>query len=349
MLLKVGELARHTGLTVRTLHHYDAIGLLAPSARSPAGYRLYGAADIGRLHAIQALRQLGLPLAEIGGLLGAESGSPAAIIARQIASLDQQIAQATALRERLGLIEQRLSDGHQPDMKEWLAALAQMSAYGRYFSSDEIRSLMANWPTVADQWPPLFADVAALMARGVPAGALEVQPLASRWMNLMGQWMDGSLDLITRWGEMYRREPGVRRADGPPAELIDYIGEAIGLRMAALLRHLDDDDLARLGKPPEEEWRRLSGELAALKARGVPAGDEAARAIALDWVRLFDAFTGHDPALAERLMRAMAAEPVLQAASVVGPEVRGYLLQAIAVLRQGSSEPRAQPLDPDVA
>jgi len=349
VLLKVGELARHTGLTVRTLHHYDAIGLLAPSARSPAGYRLYGAADIGRLHAIQALRQLGLPLAEIGGLLGAESGSPAAIIARQIASLDQQIAQATALRERLGLIEQRLSDGHQPDMKEWLAALAQMSAYGRYFSSDEIRSLMANWPTVADQWPPLFADVAALMARGVPAGALEVQPLASRWMNLMGQWMDGSLDLITRWGEMYRREPGVRRADGPPAELIDYIGEAIGLRMAALLRHLDDDDLARLGKPPEEEWRRLSGELAALKARGVPAGDEAARAIALDWVRLFDAFTGHDPALAERLMRAMAAEPVLQAASVVGPEVRGYLLQAIAVLRQGSSEPRAQPLDPDVA
>jgi len=341
VLLKVGELARHTGLTVRTLHHYDAIGLLAPSARSPAGYRLYGAADIGRLHAIQALRQLGLPLAEIGGLLGAESGSPAAIIARQIASLDQQIAQATALRERLGLIEQRLSEGHQPDMKEWLAALAQMSAYGRYFSSDEIRSLMANWPTVADQWPPLFADVAALMARGVPAGALEVQPLASRWMNLMGQWMDGSLDLITRWGEMYRREPGVRRADGPPAELIDYIGEAIGLRMAALLRHLDDDDLARLGKPPEEEWRRLSGELAALKARGVPPGDEAARAIALDWVRLFDAFTGHDPALAERLMRAMAAEPLLQSASVVGPEVRGYLLQAIAVLRQGSSEPRA--------
>ena len=341
MHLKVGELARRTGLTVRTLHHYDAIGLLAPSARSPAGYRLYGAADIGRLHAIQALRQLGLPLAEIGGLLGAESGSPAAIIARQIASLDQQIAQATALRERLGLIEQRLSEGHQPDMKEWLAALAQMSAYGRYFSSDEIRSLMANWPTVADQWPPLFADVAALMARGVPAGALEVQPLASRWMNLMGQWMDGSLDLITRWGEMYRREPGVRRADGPPAELIDYIGEAIGLRMAALLRHLDDDDLARLGKPPEEEWRRLAGELAALKARGVPPGDEAARAIALDWVRLFDAFTGHDPALAERLMRAMAAEPLLQSASVVGPEVRGYLLQAIAVLRQGSSEPRA--------
>ncbi|MDP9933201.1 MerR family transcriptional regulator [Variovorax paradoxus] len=349
MLLKVGELARHTGLTVRTLHHYDAIGLLAPSARSEAGYRLYGTADIGRLHAIQALRQLGLPLAEIGGLLGAESGSLPAIIARQIASLDQQIAQATALRERLGLLERRLAEGGQPDTKDWLATLAQMTAYGRYFSPAEIKSLMANWNTVADQWPPLVADVAALMARGVPADALEVQPLAFRWMNLMGQWMDGSFDLITRWGEMYRREPGVRRADGPPAELIDYIGEAIGVRMAALLRHLRTDDFARLGRPPEEEWRRLASELAALKARGVPPSDEAVQAIALDWVRLFDAFTGHNPALAERLMRAMAAEPVLQAAPVVGPEVRGYLLQAIAVLRHKNPKPAPPPLDPDVA
>ena len=349
MLLKVGELARHTGLTVRTLHHYDAIGLLAPSARSEAGYRLYGTADIGRLHAIQALRLLGLPLAEIGGLLDAESGSLPTIIARQIASLDQQIAQATALRERLGLLERRLAEGGQPDMKDWLATLAQMTAYGRYFSPAEIKSLMANWNTVADQWPPLVADVAALMARGVPADALEVQPLAFRWMNLMGQWMDGSFDLITRWGEMYRREPGVRRADGPPAELIDYIGEAIGVRMAALLRHLRTDDFARLGKPPEEEWRRLASELAALQARGLPPGDEAVQAIALDWVRLFDAFTAHDPALAERLMRAMAAEPVLQAASVVEPAVRGYLLQAIAVLQQKDPKPAPQPLDPDVA
>ena len=103
MLLQVGELARRTGLTVRTLHHYDAIGLLAPSARSEAGYRLYGPDDIARLHAIQALRLLGLPLAEIGGLLGAGGESLPAIVARQIAALDRQIAQATTLRERLAL------------------------------------------------------------------------------------------------------------------------------------------------------------------------------------------------------------------------------------------------------
>lgn len=329
MLLKVGELARHTGLTVRTLHHYDAIGLLAPSARSEAGYRLYDAADIARLHAIQALRLLGLPLAEIGAVLDAEGGSMPAIIARQIESLDQQIAQATALRERLGLLEQRLAEGAQPDMKDWLATLEQMTTYGRYFSPAEIKSLMANWKQVADRWPPLVAEVAALMARGVPADSLEVQPLAARWMTLMGQWMDGNYDLVTRWGEMYRREPVARRDDGPSAELVDYIGEAIGIRMAALLRHMRTDDFARLGPPPEDEWRRLAAELAALQARGVPPEDEAVQAIAREWVRLFDAFTDHDPGIGARLMQAMAAEPVLQATAVTTPAVRDYLLRAM--------------------
>jgi DNA-binding transcriptional MerR regulator len=56
MLLNVGDLAKRCGLTVRMLHHYDAIGLLTPSARSNSGYRLYDKADIARLHQIQALR-----------------------------------------------------------------------------------------------------------------------------------------------------------------------------------------------------------------------------------------------------------------------------------------------------
>ena len=62
MQLKVGELARSTGLTVRTLHHYDEIGLLKPSDRSESGYRLYSQQDVARLHAIQAMRHLGLAL-----------------------------------------------------------------------------------------------------------------------------------------------------------------------------------------------------------------------------------------------------------------------------------------------
>ncbi|HEY8023387.1 MAG TPA: MerR family transcriptional regulator, partial [Burkholderiaceae bacterium] len=62
MQLKVGEFAKRTGMTVRMLHHLDSIGLLVPSARSEGDHRLYDQKDIARLHAIKALRQIGLPL-----------------------------------------------------------------------------------------------------------------------------------------------------------------------------------------------------------------------------------------------------------------------------------------------
>jgi MerR family transcriptional regulator, thiopeptide resistance regulator len=65
----VGEVSEMTGVTVRTLHHYDEIGLLAPSGRSEAGYRLYAYADLARLQEILIWRALGFPLGEIQSML----------------------------------------------------------------------------------------------------------------------------------------------------------------------------------------------------------------------------------------------------------------------------------------
>ena len=74
MAFTVGELAKLTGITVRTLHHYDQIGLVQPSDRSDAGYRLYGDADVLRLQQVLLYRELGLPLDQIAGVL--ESRTP---------------------------------------------------------------------------------------------------------------------------------------------------------------------------------------------------------------------------------------------------------------------------------
>ena len=62
---KAGELAKQTGLSVRTLHYYDEIGLLSPSQRTEAGHRLYTADDIVRLQQVKSLRHLGFTLKEI--------------------------------------------------------------------------------------------------------------------------------------------------------------------------------------------------------------------------------------------------------------------------------------------
>ena len=83
-MLKVGELAARAGLTVRTLHHYDSIGLLCPSARSDAGYRLYHRDDVARLQQIQALRSFGMGLADVKTYLDSLAASPLAIVERQL-------------------------------------------------------------------------------------------------------------------------------------------------------------------------------------------------------------------------------------------------------------------------
>ena len=59
---RIGELARETGLTIRTLHHYDAIGLVTPSSRTSGGHRVYSEPDVERLYAVVVLRRIGLSI-----------------------------------------------------------------------------------------------------------------------------------------------------------------------------------------------------------------------------------------------------------------------------------------------
>lgn len=127
MLLKVGDLAKRCGLSVRMLHHYDTIGLLTPSARSDSGYRLYDKADVARLHQIQALRRFGMSLADVGAFLANPDIPLTTIVERQIAMLDQQITQASVLRDRLSRLHGQLVRQEEPELTEWLTTLEWMT------------------------------------------------------------------------------------------------------------------------------------------------------------------------------------------------------------------------------
>src|SRR6187200_406686 len=99
--LKVGELAKRTGLTIRTLHHYDEIGLLKPSHHTESGHRLYTAADMGRLLRIVSLRQLGFSLEEVKSCLDRPGFSPLEVIRMHMSRLREQIEMERTLCERL--------------------------------------------------------------------------------------------------------------------------------------------------------------------------------------------------------------------------------------------------------
>ena len=329
MLLKVGELARRTGLTVRTLHHYDQIGLLAPTGRSEAGYRLYGRDDVARLYGIQALQHLGLSLKDITALLAGEVTSPDLILEQQVRALDQEIARATELRARLALIQNRLVMGAQPDMADWLETLALMTTYGKYFSAAELKRIFENWKPLEAEWTPLKAEVRALMDRGVAADALEVQPLANRWIALMLHWMGGDMDLLERWSTMFRNEATAHgRNSAPEGDMIDFISRAIDLRKGLLLKYLPMEEVSQFARVPHADWLVLEARVQALIAAGAAPAGQGAQAALQAWNALIDHLVHGDAAVRERLLQAWAAEPVLQAGSALSAPVRAYLQQA---------------------
>lgn len=119
-MLRVGALAASTGVSIRTLHHYEDIGLLAPERHASSGYRLYGRADIERLYRIRALRQLGLPLAEIQRSIDAPTSDLAATAERQLAAVDRQLGDLHRQRRALRAVRASTS---APDLIKLLETM----------------------------------------------------------------------------------------------------------------------------------------------------------------------------------------------------------------------------------
>lgn len=329
LLLKVGELARRAGLTVRALHHYDSIGLLRPSARADNDYRLYDHGDVERLHAIQALQGLGLTLEEVRQVLAENGSDLPRIVERQLQALQLQIRQTQALQHRLELMQRRLGQGEQPGLDELLGTLQMMTVCDAHFSPAETRRIFAAWPAVAEGWWQLIADVQAAMDSGLDPLDAKVQPLAQRWMSLMRDWMQGDFDLMERWGQAYTSDPGLQRHGGPSLAMVQYIEPAVQLRLSLMLRHLSEDDLRQLRPVSREAWADLGDAIQAMIDAAVPAQSEAATALARRWFELSHQACGGDAALRERLQRAFETEPLLQAGEPLTPAQRDFLNRSL--------------------
>lgn len=236
---KVGELARRTGLTVRTLHHWDEIGLLSPSTRTASGHRLYDETDVHRLYKVVALRELGLPLESITTVLDGEPDLLGDVLDSHLAHVDAQISALRGVRSSLAALVTRMRTGTPPATSDLLQLIDEVSTmtetFDSYFTPEQIAALEARrdrlgeeyFTTAQQQWAQLIGSVRAEMDAGTDPGESRVQALAAQWMQLL-DWFDGGDPALREANFRMRAENAeeVERAGGPSADLIGYIRRA---------------------------------------------------------------------------------------------------------------------------
>jgi MerR family transcriptional regulator, thiopeptide resistance regulator len=236
--LRVGEVAKRTGLSVRALHHYEEIGLFTPSQRSDSRYRLYDESDLLRLMQIKALRQLGFSLQEIRDLLATSDHLPLRTIEERIAAIDRQIESQRRVRVHLERIAAALRGGRSPSAAELIEAIEAMTMFEKYFTEEQQKELQQRGETVGEarirevenEWPKLIAAVRDAVASGKAPDHPEVQQLAARWRALVQEFSGGNRGIEKSVATMYRNEPDVQQRMGLDAEIFDYIGKAMAAK-----------------------------------------------------------------------------------------------------------------------
>jgi MerR family transcriptional regulator, thiopeptide resistance regulator len=240
-LLKVGELAERTGLTVRTLHYYEEIGLLVPSHRSGAGHRLYTADDVGKLHRIALLRGLGLTLEQVAGALLMQEPTPLlALVERHLQAVEARIAEQAQIRGRLVALVSRLRDGDEVGIDRLIDSIEVMTMIERYYSEEQLATLRARAEAMGPEamraaqqgWQELFKEVRAAIDRGAAPGDADVQELAGRWRGLIEAFTGGDAGVRRSLQAMYSENPEMKTRGGGDPEVHAFMQRALAVRGA---------------------------------------------------------------------------------------------------------------------
>ncbi|MEV8241941.1 MerR family transcriptional regulator [Microbacterium testaceum] len=220
--MPVGETSARLGLTVRTLHHWDEIGLASPAARSAAGYRLYTDDDLERLRRIVVYRELGLDLDAIRAVLDEPGGDVAeqlrvqrAQLARRIAQLqhlDEDLERMIAAQERGILLsedEQRATFGPEWDTRRPAEA---REAYGgspqwqQYAERAASRSA-DDWKAVTQTVAAFDEELGAAIDAGARPGDATADALVERHREVFSQYFPITRQMQVHLGRMYAADP----------------------------------------------------------------------------------------------------------------------------------------------
>ncbi|HEX4611206.1 MAG TPA: MerR family transcriptional regulator [Urbifossiella sp.] len=244
---KVGELAARTGLTVRTLHHYDAVGLLRPSGRTGSahgsGHRLYTATDVARLQQILSLKALGFGLDEIRDQLAGAAHDPRRVVRLHRDRARAKAAEFARLADRLDALATALDRAGAVSPDDFLHAITEMTVIEKYYTPEQRNDLRARKDRVGEariqevqaEWPRLMAEVGAAMAAGTDPTATEARALARRWFGLVAEFTGGDPGIFRSLKTMYQNEDRVAGMDVVAMRpMMEFMGRAAAAAGIAL-------------------------------------------------------------------------------------------------------------------
>lgn len=241
----VGRVAALAGVTVRTLHHYDRIGLVRPSGRTPAGYRVYAEDDIERLGQVLLYRRLGFGLDQVAELLDDPDADAVGHLRRQrdllcrrrerieamVAAIDRQL-EARTMGMKLSPEEQFEVFGTDKVGGEWAEEAERRWGDTDAYQESQRRAAAytkADWVRLkaeADEGLRAFRDA---MAGGVPATSEAAMALAERHRQYLCRWFyDCGYDMHRGLAQMYLADERFTRTfENVAPGLAQYVHDAI--------------------------------------------------------------------------------------------------------------------------
>jgi len=319
-LYRILEFAELADVSVRTLHHYDRVGLLKPQ-RTEAGYRLYTARDLERLEQILALKFLGMPLTQIRTLLDHNGLSLADSLQMQRSALEEK---REMLDRAIGAIrdaESVMERDRAPEAKALATIIAafkemnNMEFMEKYFSEDawaKFSGRRKEMPLDAKKrasqaWIDLYSEAEGMLGED-PAGEA-AQALTARWLALTDATSDGDKGIKEGFRKAWLDRQNWPAKDRQRIEqfnlekIAEFIGRAMG---ASMKKYYSDAAWAKLMKLREQTdvaSRQQTGRAWIELFRDVDASldehpaSKAAQELATRWMKLVEKSTGDDPGI----------------------------------------------------
>ena len=244
-MLTVKQLSRLAGVTARTLHYYDSIGLLKPSCLGDNGYRYYGEESIYLLQQILFYRELDIPLEEIKKIMGRPDFAVLPALESHRMELGKRIARLERLRQTVDhtishlkgqkeMSNKQVFSGFSEEEQEKYAAEAE-----QMYDPETVRASNRRWKSysaeqqkqILAEGGQIYTEMVAIMPKG-PASS-EAQALVERWRKNMDHFWTPNLEQLEGLASLYNDDPRFKaNFDKFDAGLADFMRAAVRVYVA---------------------------------------------------------------------------------------------------------------------